>query len=205
MKQITTLFVLLCIHSGTIAAVHIITCQNSPSHFLPLKVNARVGDTIRWVWVDGGHIVGPIKSTDIPKGAPTFNAPIDAGHTSFEYVVSIAGNYMYDCHPATPHGETASISVSGNTTGINQSNESGFHFFAFPNPSNGKFHIEVDESLLTGNTSIQVHNLSGQLIYRSAILKSDSYHELYTASNGVYLVSLRSGSNTLTRKLIIEQ
>lgn len=200
----TTGLILIMFYSAR-ASVHIITCQNSPSHFLPLQVNARVGDTIRWVWVEGGHIVGPIKAMDIPKGAPTFNAPIDAGHTSFEYVVTMVGHYMYDCHPATPHGETASIAVTGSTTAAIQSIEPGYRFIAFPNPSKGRFQIEVDESLLTGDTHVEVHDLRGQLVYRSTILKSNSYHSLDTQVTGLYLISLRAGSARLTRKLIVEQ
>lgn len=40
------------------ANVITITCQNSPSHFLPVTVNVTVGDTIHWTWIEGTHIVG---------------------------------------------------------------------------------------------------------------------------------------------------
>jgi hypothetical protein len=163
-----------------------------------------VGDTIRWIWVEGGHIVGPVNITDIPKGAATFNAPIDASHRSFEYVVTIMGNYSYDCHPATPHGETASIVVTS-TTGVSKSNEVGYSFITFPNPSKGKFKIEIDESLFNSHTKIEVYNLNGQLVYRSPISKPSSYHIIDTYPTGVYLLSLYHGSARLTRKLIFEQ
>jgi plastocyanin len=203
MKNIIPAILILWMHSSSIASVHIITCQNSPSHFLPVKVNARVGDTIRWVWVEGGHIVGPISTTDIPKGAAPFNAPIDEGHTSFEYVVTMVGNYTYDCHPASPHGETASIVVTS-TTGVKESVEPGFHFNVFPNPSKGKFQIEIDETFLTQTSSIEVHNLQGELVFQTPMTQSRSYHVIDAASKGVYLVSLHIGSVILTRKLIID-
>ncbi len=98
--------------SSANATVHVVTCQNSPSHFLPVTVNALVGDTIHWIWVEGGHIVGPISSSDIPAGAAMFNAPIDYFNQSFEYVVTVPGSYHYDCHPTTPHGEDAYIVVT---------------------------------------------------------------------------------------------
>ena len=93
-----SLSTLLRINSAN-ATVRIITCQNTPSHFLPVTANAVIGDTIHWTWVAGTHVVGPINASYIPSGAAMFNAPIDAGNLSFEYVVTVAGNYNFSVIP----------------------------------------------------------------------------------------------------------
>ena len=94
MKLSLIVGLVLIIHSATLATVHIITCQNSPSHFYPSK------SMQGWVIRSDGYglmvaiLWARLNQLDIPKGAPHLTHPIDAGHTSFEYVVSIAGNYM---------------------------------------------------------------------------------------------------------------
>lgn len=60
----------LLIVSTVNATVHIVTCQNGSSHFIPDTVNAVVGDTIHWTWLAGVHITGPINASNIPTVQP---------------------------------------------------------------------------------------------------------------------------------------
>lgn len=78
------------------------------------------GDTIRWEWVSGIHTT---TSTSVPGGASTWDAPIDATNTVFEYPTTAAGTYNYNCmhHPSM----TGSFTVTGvlptlNVTPTNQ-------------------------------------------------------------------------------------
>jgi len=66
------------------------------------------GDTIRWEWVSGTHTT---TSTSVPGGASTWDAPIDAVNTFFEYPTTAAGTYDYHCmhHPVM----TGSFTVTG--------------------------------------------------------------------------------------------
>ncbi|MBL4655511.1 MAG: hypothetical protein JKY33_06790, partial [Bacteroidia bacterium] len=146
MKLFFTFAFITVVFTTANATVHTVTCQNSPSHFLPDTVNAVLGDTIHWTWVAGTHEVGPINASDIPSGAATWSAPIDVSNTSFDYVVTVAGNYHYVCHPATPHGENAYIVVTGAATGMQQYKDLNNFFFVYPNPSNGKFQFVIDNS-----------------------------------------------------------
>jgi plastocyanin len=203
MKFLLTLISIAVICSSANATVRIVTCQNSPSHFLPDTVNAVVGDTIHWTWVAGNHVVGPIILSDIPSGAATFNAPIDASHLSFEYVVTVAGNYHYACHPASPHGEDAYISVAG-STGISQYNGQSNLASVYPNPSNGTLEFTIDDSQLTKDCSMKIYNLQGQLIFQSLILNVKSFIDLSNQSSGVYYLKFYNGLQILTKKIIIQ-
>lgn len=62
--------------------------------FSPNSFTAAVGDTVNFVWVSGFHTT---TSTSVPAGAATWDAPLDASHTSFKYVIKIAGGYAYQC------------------------------------------------------------------------------------------------------------
>ena len=184
------------------ATVHEVTCQNFPVHFLPITVNAEVGDTIHWVWKVGIHEVGPINASDIPNGAATWYAPIDAGNTSFEYVVTVAGNYDYVCHPFTPHGEDGYIVVSS-VTGVQPYNTGSNLSFAYPNPSNGKFQFEIDGSPLTKNSKVEIYDLQGKIIYQSVITNAKSNIDLNNQPNGIYFLKFYDGQAILTKKIVI--
>jgi plastocyanin len=183
MKHIFTFVLFAALASNTYATVHTVTCQNNPSHFLPVTANAIVGDTIHWTWVAGTHVVGPINATDIPAGAAMWSAPIDAGNLSFSYVVKVAGNYHYVCHPATPHGEDAYIVVSNATTGIQPFSTVPHLSSAYPNPFSEKITIETPNA-----DQIVIYNILGESI-RSFQLKNGETKleaDLGTLPKGVF-------------------
>jgi plastocyanin len=77
--------------------------------FTPASLpNVSPGDTIRWEWVSGTHTT---TSTTIPSGAMTWDQPIDASNTVYEYHSTITGTYNYFCmhHPSM----VASFTVTG--------------------------------------------------------------------------------------------
>jgi plastocyanin len=106
------LFVMIFSFSGfsTKWIVMVANFQFTPSS-IP-SVNS--GDTIRWEWVSGTHTT---TSTTIPAGAGTWDAPIDAVNTFFEYMPLISGTYNYQCmhHPSM----VASFTVNGVTPTLN--------------------------------------------------------------------------------------
>jgi plastocyanin len=77
--------------------------------FTPTSLpNVNPGDTIHWEWVSGTHTT---TSTSVPAGAATWDAPIDAVNTFYEYPATIVGTYNYHCmhHPSM----VASFTVTG--------------------------------------------------------------------------------------------
>jgi plastocyanin len=80
------------------AVKHTVNVQNYV--FVPANLNVQVGDTIRWVWINGVHTT---TSTTIPVGAPSWDAPMTSSNPVFEYRVGVAGVYNYLC---TPHSSS---------------------------------------------------------------------------------------------------
>ena len=161
MKLFFTLASLTAIFATASATVHTVTCQNSPSHFLPVTLNAVVGDTIHWTWIEGGHIVGPISSSDIPAGAAMWNGLIDAADLTFDYKVTVAGNYHYVCHPATPHGEDAYIVVT-DVSGVKLYSTTGNLSLAYPNPFSSKTSLQTNKHL--ENAVLKIYISAGQFV-----------------------------------------
>ncbi|HLO92372.1 MAG TPA: BACON domain-containing carbohydrate-binding protein [Lentimicrobium sp.] len=98
--SILTVTLLLIVFNVTdaFAVKHVVNVQNYA--FVPANLNVQVGDTIRWVWVNGSHTT---TSTTIPTGAAAWDAPINSSNQVYEYRVALVGVYHYLC---TPHANT---------------------------------------------------------------------------------------------------
>lgn len=81
--------------TGAYAVKHVVNVQNYA--FVPANLTVQVGDTIRWVWINGSHTT---TSTTIPAGALAWDEPINSTNTFYEYRVTTTGVYNYLC---TPH------------------------------------------------------------------------------------------------------
>ncbi len=93
MKKQLLAFALVFIFIATArAAVHRISTSNF--QFSPSTVNAIVGDTVKWVWLEGFHTT---TSKSIPTGATTWNHDLKVATDSFTYVLTVAGTYNYWC------------------------------------------------------------------------------------------------------------
>jgi plastocyanin len=81
------------------ATIHIIEVQNF--EFTPDELfGVMVGDTVRWVWVNGFHTT---TSKTIPGGAASWDSPISSSFPSFDYIVEVPGTYEYACTPHSPN------------------------------------------------------------------------------------------------------
>src|SRR5205809_279933 len=98
MKKVYTLFTTLLILNSTFATTHIIQVSNN--QFSPAIVNVTVGDVVQWTWVEGFHTT---TSLTIPPGAASWDQQLNnGGVTTFNYTVTIAGTYDYQCNFHAP-------------------------------------------------------------------------------------------------------
>lgn len=193
-----TMLALFCLSNAN-ATVHTVTCQNGTYHFLPVTVNAVVGDTIHWVFVSGDHVVGPINSAAIPSSAAMWNCPIDVSNTSCEYVLTVAGNYHYVCHPASPHGEDGYIVVTVPTR-VQENNIASNFSSAYPNPFSEKITIETSPADL-----ILIYNFTGEKTMSLPMKNGQTKFEVDLAAmpNGIFFYSvIKDGAVLETRKII---
>jgi len=74
----------------------------------------------------------------------------------------------------------------------------------FPNPNNGSFTIQ--SSVASGQSSVEIYNSLGQMIYNSNIAHSTSQIRLNNPSTGVYLYRIISENGNLlgTGKFVVE-
>ncbi len=98
------------------ATVHVVSVSNY--QFSPKVIdNVFVGDTVRWVWVLGTHTTTDDPTNQgagnsLPPGAASWNSPMTATDTAFNYKVTVAGVYNYYCIPHASFGMIGSFTAS---------------------------------------------------------------------------------------------
>jgi len=108
------------------ATKHVVQVGNF--FFSPASLNVTVGDTIRWVWVAGGHTTTSTPGA-IPAGAASWDELINSSNTSYEYKVTVEGSYSYVCTPHAPGmagtfiaaGFSPTLSVTPSNRNVNSS------------------------------------------------------------------------------------
>jgi plastocyanin len=107
------LAVLALVIAPASAAVHDV--QQQGLTFDPAQITINQGDVVRWHWNDGIHTVtNGVNPNSVDAGA-LFDAPIDAGHATFEYTFDTAGSYPYFCTYHFGLGMTGAVTVNSNT------------------------------------------------------------------------------------------
>jgi plastocyanin len=173
--------------------------------YSPDSILVFVGDTIRW---QGNFAMHPLSSTSVPPGAVSFH---QASSDVFDYVVTVAGTYLYQCDFHFSSGMKGKIIALG-TSGVNNTYTSmqpdAFRLRQnFPNPFNPSTTISFDIPSPT-HVSIKVYNLIGEMIATIADenMSAGSYSMVWNAASipsGVYFYRLNAGQFTQTRKLMV--
>jgi plastocyanin len=142
---------------ASVASATIITVNVAEFSFSPSSIpNAHVGDTIKWVWVNGTHTT---TSGAIPTGATAWDAPIDATNTTYSYKLTKAGAYTYHCTPHQSMGMTASITVQG-SSGVSAVSTPSL-FDVYPNPAANSLYIMLKDGQ---HATISVIDALGRLV-----------------------------------------
>ena len=111
MKKIFLLALLISFFTAAFTQHKKFTVKVSNFQFQPKIVNAKLLDTIVFVWVNGTHTA---TSTSVPAGANTFNKPINVTHKRFKYALKKTGTYKYRCN-IHPTQMTGTINVTSAT------------------------------------------------------------------------------------------
>lgn len=204
MKKISSVyaitFALLLLTTGAQATTHTVTVQDY--FFTPSAMTVTVGDTIHWTWISGVHTT---TSGTIPGGAASWDAMINSSSLFFNYAVTAAGTYNYDCsvHPGLMPGSfTATLS-----TGISATVGSPFLIINSSLQSN---ELQITYKLEKGSEVTYVLlDMAGKQVdyFTSSFHTPGTYTETYSISNlsrGTYLLEFRAADMITSRKIVIE-
>lgn len=207
MKRTLTTFclvILLAFASQTnraSATIHTVDVRNNV--FAPNQFSCDVGDTVRFVWVQGTHNV---TWQSQPAGSALTNASITSSNVQQDYVITHEGNYTYTCtFHSGMNGSFTAFAVQARPEA-----QTAPVLRLFPNPAREAVVLEatIHEASLG---SAQLLNAQGQLIAEQAFgwVASGPYRTLLPLSQhalpaGVYFLRLQVGSALRTQRLVIE-
>ena len=123
--------------------------------------------------------------TGLPAGTLLHNT----GYIYFDYNAPIVTN--------------TTINEFMGTAGIATNNKQST-FSIYPNPSTGKYSIELSEGTDVSKLTIEVSNLLGEVIYQSKINNKQSTIDISKEPNGIYFVRIIGGEQALNQKVVRE-
>ena len=94
----------------------------------------------------------------------------------------------------------------GDGTGIYENNLQN-ELSIYPNPTNGKFQIQMDNGKLSiENYQLSIYNVYGEKVFQSANLQiSKSIIDLSSQPNGIYFLQLKTEQGVAVKKLMISR
>ena len=117
---------------------------------------------------------------------------------SGNYLVSLTATNKCGDHIMTDNVEVQLVSVNENSPIEN--------FKIYPNPSDGKIYLELDQ-LENELISLEVVGINGKIIWKESFLNTSERYfiDLSNLSEGVYIVRLIESNNIRTAKLIVKK
>ena len=200
-KNLLSLFIcLLALGTQMSATVHVINQQGFT--FSPDNLTILVGDTVRFRWNNGSHNT---VSTIVPEGAATWNSPLNSGNQSYDYEITVAGNYEYRCtfHSGQDGVFTASSSPTSVTSVKPAISEMNVRMAA-----GGNLVIHMQNAL--GNrVTVTMLDITGRevtTLYQGAVASDDFTvrQDVAAFQRGIYFVRFQEGARVTTRKVLIQ-
>jgi len=71
----------------------------------------------------------------------------------------------------------------------------------YPNPNNGNFTIDIEN---IENATIEIYNLSGQLILKEIVFKNVTQIDLKEYQKGLYIVKIISDNKVAIKKIVYQ-
>ncbi len=169
-----SLFVISLISSATVHRVEVSDYQFTPKTI----TDVLIGDTVRWEWIAGSvnHTTTCNPATQgtgnsLPASAATWDSPMNATTTTFDYVVTVAGVYNYWCKPHAPNMAgsftvSTALPVTLSSFVLNSSNsnaslnwktasEQNTDYFSVRRSSNGSEYTEIARIPAAGNSAAE--------------------------------------------------
>jgi len=124
--------------------------------------------------------------------------------TTTEITPNQAYTFSVDANLPESISENRFSLVFNNTTLGVDNNRFGENFSLYPNPTNGQFSTKTPH--LSGKVNVEITNLLGQQVYAQKLDLESQKVTISTPnlSTGIYVVNLKQGHQSFSKKLIVE-
>lgn len=187
---------MFCATTNTFAAIH--TVNVAIGAFTPANFAAKVGDTVRWVWVSGDHTT---TSSVIPAGAASWDRIMNAANTIYMYKITVPGTYSYVCTPHASMGMVASFTATNPAT-VPPVNANGQMVFALPNPAAGLLKVYLSDP--AAPVCIILTDMGGREVLRKEYTgERELSIDISGIANALYVMHAIQNNTVISEKLII--
>ena len=171
--------------------------------FTPDNMIVNVGDTIIWSWQEGNHTT---TSTNIPVGATQWDANINQNNPVYMYVVTMQGEYDYQCTFHALMGMVAHFTAM-EASAISE-NPAGISLNVNANPLTRHLKIDLD-TRHSGLMELSLNDITGRQVklLASANQSAGEHHYEYDVADlprGMYLLKVSLENNETIRKVILQ-
>lgn len=137
-------------------------------------------------------------------------------YTSLSQLISAGTGYFYDNNQKILYAQVqysnnnSVLKIRHGSVFLSEFNQSEIVSYPYPNPSNGKFSLEVSE--FDHHTKIEIYDLMGRLVYSEKVvnlmieqnvININLTHALKTFQNQVFILKYIHQQKVFTRKLLI--
>ena len=203
---------LACVVTDTVSSSH--TIMNVTTSLIPsVVIIPNTGTAI----VSGQTV---IFNTTVTNGGTTpvfqwfINDSLISGATSSTFTYSSFNNDDSVSCVVVSSGPCSSVTYNSvvmhvTTVGVAQVNEMGADVRLLPNPNNGDFTIKGTLSSLSGSdVNLEITDMLGQVVYKSTIMAQNRNINEHLSlksnlANGMYILTLRSGSDNVVFHFVI--
>lgn len=199
------LFSALVLYSGLVLSNKVII-TNSGNTFSPDSISINVGDTVDFQLQNNHNAVEVSQAVWNANG----NTPLPGFSVSFgggEVTGLATGIHYYVCSPHASLGMKGRIFVTSGL-GINAIETNSGNIRIYPNPTDGKFSLQIQESGIFRSTNqeirLDIYNFLGENIFCQTNLLPQTIYDVDLTSfpDGVYFLSFADGKKTNSVRIV---
>ncbi len=107
---------------------------------------------------------------------------------------TLVDDIQWNCYAGTARPAAAQPAMKNNTSLINEVK-------VYPNPNNGQFQVSLPEGNDKG--TVEVYSVAGKVVFAKEV-ENNEMIDLGNAEKGLYLVTVKAGNTTASKKVIIK-
>lgn len=181
------------------------TIINAGTTFSPASVTITLGDSVNFSLGSIHNAVEVSQATWNANGTtplPGFSTPFSGGLVLPAQLT--VGTHYYVCTNHASSGMKGIIIVQ-NSSGIKE-NSSKINLSIYPNPSNGKFQLEINSLQSTKDYNLEVYDVLGNKIRVVSKLAQQISNKIDFSDfpKGIYFIRLYDGAEICDKKIIIQ-
>ncbi|PQV44599.1 hypothetical protein CLV33_1199 [Jejuia pallidilutea] len=185
------------------------------------------GEGNLWVLQDGGNNYIWVVENGHTQGNPKVkifgNTPLGCEPTGITFSPDFRFLFMSIMHPNSSNNDTSQTDASGNLISFDKDisiiialnenlggtlSDTNFNLVEklsiYPNPSNGKYNINLGK--IMSDINVEIFNLHGQLILREKLSVLNKFTlDLSSEASGIYFIKIKSDNNLLGINKLIKK